>query len=207
MQRKKCNIIMMNSQQTKKIKKRKEKFIYEFKDFLHNYLVALSSGDAYEKGILTCYEDLIKIYKETDYIIIFLNQLINKQKIGINICNGIEELANETSIEEIINFSNAFIICYKAGGDILSLLRNNIEILENKFEIKEKIKEIFSEKKYEMKIISTMPMFMILILNLTANEYMKVFYTNVKGYLIITISILFNLIGFKLASRMTNNYE
>ena len=171
--------------------KRRALLTAQFKDLLYSlsasFAVNQGMSDALQDGL----EHLRIIYSEDTPLIRELKHMV--KNISQNRESDIRlllDFAERSYCEDIRNFVRVYVICRTTGGNLEHVLRNTTEILVDKINIEREIKTLTAQKKFEGKIISAMPVLVILFLNFFSPEYLLPLYTTLAGRFIMTAAIL-----------------
>ena len=110
-------------------------------------------------------------------------------------------MADKTQSREIICFSKALSSVSQAGGDIVSLMLENCEIIRKKYEAKEEIKNNLTEPRLSLRIMALMPGVLILIMRTMAPDYISYLYS-LSGHIVMTAVVLMCIGAFCLGNRI-----
>ena len=171
------------------IQKRTEQLRVELKEFLNTLIVTLQTGRSMENAFLEAYKDtMAAVEKET----VFLREIRR-------ICTGIEmgeplekmlaEFAARSYLEELQYFSQVFSIGKRSGGNIVSIMKNTIRMLQERMEAEKEIATAIAEKRLEFQVMTVIPMAIILYLRTAAGGLLDVLYGNLTGVLVMTICL------------------
>ncbi|HOM03331.1 MAG TPA: type II secretion system F family protein [Acetivibrio sp.] len=185
------------------IEKRKNELNLQFKDLLYSLSSSLTAGKSVEMSFKDALNDLSILYPDPDtYIIREVEYIIRKIEMNETVEDALEDLARRSHLEDIQNFTDVFKTCKRTGGNLVNVIRNSTNIINDKIEIKEEINTLLAAKKFEQKILSVMPLVMILILSLTTEDYMIPVFTTVIGRIVMTFSILIIAAGYFISKKI-----
>ena len=193
-------------------KKRQDKLTREFKDALQIISSEISSGKSFRNIIME--DSVVKTLKilygekhgQSD-IVKELSYMGKEMRNGKSEANLLKSLSERAGIEDIVSFVDVFLICRKQGGNLNKVIKNSTTIIIEKMEIMEEINTIVSQKKGEQKIMTAMPLGMVLLLGVVAPDYMEPMYTQVfPGRFVMTISLLI-IIGTFFMSKSIMDIE
>lgn len=157
---------------------------------LYSLSSALSVGKSVESGFRDCLKDLEVIYPDpnTD-IIVEISYIL--RGIGMNATTEsmLQQFADRAHIEDIDNFVDVFVTCKRAGGDIIEVIRSTSNTIGEKIEIKQDIATSLSGQKFEFQFLMVMPVAMILLLSISAKDYMAPVFSGIIGRVVMTIAI------------------
>jgi tight adherence protein B len=175
----------------------------QFCDLLYSLSASVASGRQLPSALQEAYVNLGYVYKENTPMMIELKYM--NKSIADN--RESEELiltgfAERSCVDEIKNFVSVYLTCRTTGGDINQVIANASEILIQKMSIEREIKVMTSQKQFEGKIISAMPVIIILALNLASPGYLENLYCTLTGRLIMTIALAGIIIAYLLTEKI-----
>ncbi|MFA6308963.1 MAG: pilus assembly protein TadB [Clostridia bacterium] len=187
------------------IEKRKYSLNLQFKDMLYSLSSSLNAGKSVELSFREIHQDLSVIYIDPNTDILIETQVIlRKLKMNETIESALTDFSNRAHIEDITNFVDVFNICKRTGGNIIEIIKNTSNIINDKIEKKEEINIILSERKLEQKILTSLPVFMVILLTFTVPEYIAPVFKDSKGIVAMTVSIVFLLIAYVISKKIVS---
>lgn len=187
----------------KHIEKEKiNQLLYEFKCFLNVYLSACLTGDEPFSAYKFAYYELKRSNTFKSILIYKLEDVIRKTSIYMDFGKNLIEFSNELKIREIEIFAKCADVTIKTTGNMEEILIETIEIITNKLEADTEIRQMFYDKKYELKIMTFVPILIYTFLSITAKEYIMVLYKNGLGMLILSIALTLIMISYIVGERM-----
>ena len=92
-------------------------------------------------------------------------------------------------MEDIKNFVDVYLACRTTGADLETVIGNSTEILMDKIDIEKEIRALTAQKQFEGKIITVMPVAVVVLLNILSPDYLSVMYSTLTGRLLMTLSL------------------
>lgn len=185
------------------IAKRKSDLNLQFKDMLYSLSSSLSAGKAPESAMKDVQRDLAIQYPDPNtYILKEVEYIIRRIEMNETIEAAFENFAKRSHLEDIQSFADVFNSCKRSGGNIVEIIRNTSNIINDKIEIKQEIETLLSQKKFEQKILNIMPLAMIIILSVSAKDYMEPVFTTVAGRAVMTVSMLLLALAFFISNKI-----
>lgn len=189
------------------IEKRKNELNLQFKDLLYSLSSSLTAGKSVEMSFKEALKDLSILYPDPDtYIIREVEYIIRRLEMNETVEDVLEDLARRSHLEDIQNFTDVFKTCKRTGGNLVNVIRNSTNIINDKIEIKEEINTLLAAKKFEQKILSFMPLVMIVILSLTTDDYMAPVFDTIIGRIVMTFAIIIITAGYFISKKI-NGYK
>jgi tight adherence protein B len=186
-------------------KKRSHILRTQFGDFLYSLSASIATGRQLSNALHDAYTNLSYLYKATDPMIIELKYMIKSidenRESEESVLTG---FAVRSGVEDIRNFVSVYLTCRSTGGDINQVIANASEILMQKISIEREIRVMTSQKQFEGKIISAMPIIIIMFLNIASPEYLDNLYNTIPGRLVMTVALIGILSAYALTEKITN---
>lgn len=184
--------------------KRRKELHYQFKDALNSLKVAIASGFSLENAVGEACRDLEKLYGKKapitmEFVFIHL-------QIGLSV--PAEELFYDLGIrsrtEDILNFSEILIQSRKMGGNMKEILQNCITVMEERIDAKKEIDAVLAARKMEQKIMSLIPLGILLYLQLSSPEFLGVLYQNTAGVCVMTFCLALYAVACRWGERLVD---
>ena len=172
-----------------KIRERKRKLNYQFKDALNALSVAVQAGYSVENAVSACTRDLERLYSREDDILREFHYIETQQRVSVPVEELFLDLGNRCRIEDVENFAAVFYTAKRAGGDMEGILQKVARMLGDKIDVKREIETTLAAKKTEQLIMSLMPAGIILYLQLTSPGFLSVLYGNPFGICAMTVCL------------------
>ena len=150
-----------------------------------------------EQNLAVMYEAKEPIMKELRYMRI--NLIENKESDKVLL----KDLATRSKNEDINNFVQVYATCRSMGGDLEKIIGHTSEILSDKMAIEREIKVITAQKKTEGRIISMMPLAMLLMMNIFSYSYIEPLYQTAGGRIIMTGALAGVACGMYLMEKLS----
>jgi tight adherence protein B len=186
------------------IKKRKIELKLQFKDALQSLSSSLHAGKSFESAMKSAIADLLIQYDADSYIIREFEVIVRKLESNETIERAFGEFAGRSKLEEIQNFAEVLEICKRSGGNLITAIKGSTDIIADKIEVLNDISMILAEKKLEQNILSIMPIAMIIMLSISAKDFMMPVFTEAIGRITMTISMALFAAAYLIAEKITN---
>jgi len=188
--------------ENKKIKLQKRKINRQFKDALYALSSSLSSGKSIENAMADVVKDLLIQYHPKERIVIEFQLIHKKISYNTSVYDAILDFAKRSHCEDIENFASVLEVTKTSGGETNKIIKRTARMITEKFEVKEDINLLVEGKKSEMRGLIFMPIFLILLLSMTAKEYMAPVFVTQMGFIGTTVSIVLIVIGQIIANKI-----
>lgn len=187
----------------KLIEKRKKELNLQFRDMLYSISSSLSAGKSVESAFRDVLKDLEVLYPNPDTIIIKeVQYIIRKLDLNETIESALYDLARRTHLEDIENFAEVFQTCKRTGGNIVEVIRNAANLINDKIEIKQEISTMLSERKLEQKILNAFPIFIVVMMSISSEDYIAPIFNTVAGRLAMTVSVILLIVAYFISKKI-----
>ncbi|MFC2662817.1 MAG: type II secretion system F family protein [Eubacterium sp.] len=190
---------------TEFIRRRRKRILRrQFHDFLRCIASSLDVGRGFSEALQEAEKPLMEIYDEKQPIILAVKDMRAQiEHAGATDLEALQRFAKMSDLEEAENLAQVFRAVRTSGGDFSGAVRKCASVLQEKISIEEDIELMITQKRYEGKIITLMPVIIILFLSLTSPEYVSILYGNDAGVIIMTGCLLAAGAAYYLIDRIT----
>ena len=184
------------------IKKRKEKLLNEFKDFLRVLKSFLEASYSVENAFALSVKELTMLHGKDSMMVKELKSIVSKLKLNKPIDQVFKAFADKTHVEDIIDFSEVFEISKLHGGNISKIIGNTISVINDKIEVKIEIETVTASKRFEQKMMNLLPFLIIIYMNISSSSFLKPLYTSLEGRLLMTFALVVYFFSVKLSKKI-----
>lgn len=184
--------------------KRMNSLNLQFKDMLYSLSASVAAGRQMEEALVEAEDNLSILYSRNEPIMMEL-RYIRKSIIENKESDKtlLKDFARRSKNEDISNFVQVYITCREMGGNLEKIIGHTTEILTDKINIDREIKAITAQKKAEGRIISIMPLLMLMMLNVISYSYISPLYETLAGRLIMTGALAATAYGIYLMEKLS----
>lgn len=169
------------------IEERKSMLRLQFREMLASLSTAYASGDNTTKAFLHVQQDMNAQFGQNADISREVFEMVAGVHNGKEIDKLLIDFGIRSGVEDIIDFSNIFQICYINGGNMRSVVHNSYEMIGQKLEINEEIQTKITSNQTQQKIMSVVPIFMLAFLKYSSSSFAASF-ASVKGVISLTVA-------------------
>ena len=183
-----CPVLIRRKKEQKK-KKRKEKLRDGFRECLQSVAGALNAGYSMENAWKDAEADMIRFLGEEHDMTKELRRMNRRVALNTPLEQLLLDFAERSQIEDVQNFCQVFQFAKRGGGDLTSIIQNTYMRIADKTELEREIETAMAAKKMEQKIMSLMPMLILLYIGLTSPDFLSAMYHNTVGIIVMTICL------------------
>lgn len=156
---------------------------------------SLLAGASLQRAIERSVPDLERIFHNAKDapIIQEFRRMADDLRMGYALEETMIAFRDRVQLEDVDDFVNATLITKRRGGNLTEVLSNISKIISEKIEIKNEILVLTASKRMESKILSIMPIGIVVCLSLLSPEYMSPMYGSLIGRVLLFTGFL--LIG------------
>lgn len=184
------------------IQKKKKGFQIQFKEAIQSLSNAMHVGYSVENAMREVVKDLGSVYQKDELILREFGYMIRQLKMNVTVEQVLQEFAERTQEEDVRTFVTVFTMAKRSGGDTLEMIRNMVRQMGEKVDVEREIQTIMSAKQMEFRIMTIIPIAMILYLKISFPEFMTVLYGNGAGVLIMSICLGIYLAAYEYGKRI-----
>lgn len=183
-------------------KQKKMEFKQEFKSAMQMISSSLSVGYSFENAVINTKKELSLLYKGRCRMVDELGRMIKKMELNISTEEVLKDFAKRNQVEEVQNFVTVFLSARQSGGNLIEIIGNTVYQLSEKQEVEKEIETILTAKKFEFKIMTMIPFFIILYMSLSFKTFMEPLYSTGAGIGVMTICLSVYVLAYFLGLRI-----
>lgn len=170
--------------------RRKDRLLEGFRDALYSMSCSFAAGRQMPYALSEAASQLGETYGKDSDISTELDHIVRvySESHG-NLQDLLGDFARRSGLEEIRQFASSFRICAKSGGDIEGVALKCSDLLLEKLSLRSEMKSLTSQKKLDLAVLFSMPLLIVLMLNLTSSDYLSPLYESLAGRIIMSACI------------------
>ena len=184
------------------IKKRNEKLLNEFKDFLRVLKTFLEASYSVENAFALSARELSMLHGNESMMVKEIKSMVSQLKINKPIDVVFKKFAMKTHLEDIVDFSEVFTISKLHGGNISKIIGNTISVINDKIEVKIEIDTVTASKRFEQKLMNLLPFLIIIYMNISSSSFLRPLYTTIEGRLLMTFALVVYYFSVKISKKI-----
>lgn len=174
----------------------KKSFLKTFPFALDMITRGLKSGMTLGRGIAVVAEEIEEpVGSEFNYI-------ASQLQIGVPPSEALNEAADRIGIDEFRFFALALIIQGEMGGSLADILGKLSELVRERDHFRQKVHTLSSESRVTAIIVGSLPIFLGITVEFISPGYMKFFFVDPKGKIMLWICLGLSMTGAFTINRM-----
>lgn len=171
-------------------KKRQRELAKQFLDGMKAVSASLGAGYSIEISFEDALKELKHIYTRDVAIVKEFEYILTQLHMNRSLEELLSGLAYRSGIEDIQNFADIFAAAKRTGGNLIAIIRNTIQCIGQKEETRMEIETCLSAKKLEQNIMSLVPVFILVYIQLISPGFLDPMYHNILGIVIMSVCLL-----------------
>lgn len=189
------------------INKKKKELKVQFKDMLMVMSDSLKTGYSVSNALKESYKDMVSMYGRYSYICEELRIMISKIKLNVREEDIFKDFAKRTGLREAILFSRIFSVAKRTGGNMTEVIGSVTDSIVLKENVREEIEVSTTEKKTEQKIMTLIPMALILYVKMMSPDFLNIMNETNAGRIVMTICLVLYVLAFLWAQKIVEFNE
>jgi tight adherence protein B len=178
------------------IARRRRKFDDQVPDTLQMFSGGLRAGHSLLRAIdAAAQENEAPMAEE-------LSRIVNEPRIGRDLGESLEDVANRTASEDFQGIAQAIEIHREVGGDLAEVLDHVGETIRDRNQVRGQVRALSAEGRISALVLMALPILMFVGLVIFNPTYARVFTTTVIGFVMVGAAIVLMSIGGLWLSRI-----
>ena len=184
----------------KKLKQRRMgKLRGEFKDAILAVASGLNAGYSVENAFAVSLKEMEEIHGSDSMIAQEIRLILRKVRLNLTFEEALGDFAKRSGLDDVKNFSDVFLAARKSGGELMKIIARTAEIIGEKIRIQEEILTATASRRMEQKIMSAIPILIVVYIELTSPGFFEILYSTMGGRILMTICLGIYLVSCQLA--------
>nr|WP_246183510.1 type II secretion system F family protein [Paenibacillus methanolicus] len=184
--------------------RRRLRLTLQFKEALYSLTASLAAGRSVENAFAAALDDLKLLYPNPDAEIRTEFEIIRTRlAYGEPMEQALLDFKQRADIEDISQFVDVFVICKRTGGDLVEVIRRTSQTIGEKLDVQQEIAVMVAQKKFESRIMMSIPFVFMAFLSFAAPDYMEPLYGGI-GYVLLTVGLIMLGGCYWLMSKLMN---
>ncbi len=170
--------------------KHRSELLVQFRDMLYSLSASVSSGRSMREALEEAKEFCEATYEKKDYIMQELEYMCRKLENGNETDTAVlEDFARRSGLSDVEDFVSVYENCKGSGGNLKKAISRATTLIGDKIELERELKSLLSQKLFEGRLVGIAPFAIVLMIRLTAPEYMEAMTATSQGMIITTFAV------------------
>lgn len=166
--------------------KEEEQFRKMFREWILLLAASLGAGYSVENAFHESFHELQVMFPKGGVMVEEVRTMLMKSENNQGPEVLLKELARRHPMEEVVSFAEVFCAARRSGGSLSSIMKNTASKMVQRMDTKREIQTILSAKIYEQKVMTVMPLAIILYIRIGSPDFLKGLYYNLPGIVVMT---------------------
>lgn len=184
------------------LKKRRAALRNQFKEALLILSSNLAAGYSVENAFRAALPDLETLYGKEGMITREFTWICGRLGNRFSAEELVAGFAGRSGVAEIRLFAGIFAISRRNRGGITAVIGHVVSVIRDAIEVKEELLTLTAEKQFEQRVMSVLPLFLVLFIDLTSPGYFAVMYETAAGRIVMTAALLLYAGAMALSARL-----
>jgi len=175
----------------RKSRMRRERLLEGFRDVLYAISAAIAAGRQMPDALADAARQVRVAYGPTAPITQELERIVTRYSDAHSpVDQLLIDFGSRSGLEEIRQFAGVCQICGKSGGDLEEVASSSAHLILDRIRFRREVQMLTAQKKLDIFFLISLPLLILLFLNLAAPEYLSVLYAGFPGRCIMTACLL-----------------
>lgn len=196
-------VLYMPIYRQKITEKHKSELLIQFRDLLYSLSASISSGRSMREALEEAREFCGATYEKEDYIMRELEYMCRQLRNGNAVDTDVlGDFARRSGLGDIEDFVSVYESCKGSGGNLKKAISRATSLIGDKIELERELKSLLAQKLFEGRIVGIAPFAIVLMIRLTAAEYMEAMTESAQGRIITTLAVVLIAVAVGMTERI-----
>lgn len=161
----------------------------------------LNAGYSVENAFAVSLKEMEEIHGSDSMIAKEIRLILRKVRMNLTFEDALGDFAARSGLDDVKNFADVFLAARKSGGELMRIIARTAEIIGEKIRIQEEILTATASKRMEQRIMSGIPVLIVIYIELTSPGFFGILYTTLVGRMLMTVCLAVYLASCWLADH------
>lgn len=181
---------------------KQKRFRLQLRDFLQLLSGNLQAGDSLEHALHHCLPELMQQWGKQSFLYRDLDYMIHQIDVGGQTAQVLSQWGDKRADSELTLFLNVFLYAKKTGGDLCEIIAKTTDSISRRIDTNQQIDTILAAKRMEQRIMSVVPLGILLYITTSSPDYIAPLYGNLKGVIFMSGCLAVYAVAVYLGMRM-----
>lgn len=185
-------------------KKRRDELKVQFKDAVMSISSNQKAGYSIENSFREAWKDMVLLYGKKSIISGELDYIRRGLDNNLILESMLSDLGERSGLDDIRQFGEVFAIAKRSGGNLTEMIEMTAFVIEEKVDVEQEIAVMISSRKMESNVMSLVPFFMIMYMDLTSEGFFDGLYHNIAGIAIMSVCLVIYISAYLISQRLVD---
>jgi tight adherence protein B len=188
----------VRSQLKRRLAKRRLLFAEQLPDNLNVLASALRAGHSFIGALSVVVNDAAEPSKSE------FQRVIADEQLGVSIDEALHVVVERMDSRELEQVALVAALQRETGGNTAEVLDRVTETIRERFELRRTVKTLTAQGRMSRWVLTSLPLFLFIVINLINPSYMKILYTETGGKVLLVLAALSVTAGSFVIKRIVN---
>lgn len=185
-------------------KKMRKLLNYQLREALHALSASLRAGSSLNNALSRTYVDLSKIFVAEKHkpIVDEFSIIAYELDLMIPVDEVLMNFKERANLEDINDFVNVTLMTRKQGGNLNEVVARITDIISDRIEVEHEINTLVAGKQYEARILTMLPVVLVVLLSYMSPDYMSPMYESMLGKTLMVIGALLLFVNYIVGKKI-----
>jgi len=197
-------VMVYSSVRTERFRKNRDIERRRCRDAFLSMASALAAGYALEQSVVQADKDIAGVWGEDSDFLRRFRQMEREIVMHKPIEEAFESFASDTGLNEVKELAGLLAIAKRGGGHTKDLLREFATQLDEQLYVESEIQTHLTQKRMELNIMSLMPAFIVLYMQIGSYDMVAGLYAQLWGRVFMSVCLLLYAFAYGMGRQMLN---
>jgi len=179
-------------------KKRLQAFEAQFPEGLGFIARSMRAGHAFSVALEMMHEEFDEPLASE------FRRVFDEHNLGLPLETALQNLARRVPLMDVQFFVSAVLLQRRTGGNLAEILDNLASLIRERFKLRGKIRAISAHGRMTGMALTAIPVVVALILFYVNPDYVRFFFTDETGQLMLGLAVVLQVIGYAIIKRIVS---
>jgi len=112
---------------------------------------------------------------------------------------ALSEFAGRSGLDDVKNFAEVFAAAKRSGGELVPIISHTADVIRDKVQVRQEILTMTASKQFEQRIMSMIPFFIVLYIDMTSPGFFNIMYSTGIGRILMTLCLVIYITAIAIA--------
>lgn len=162
----------------------------EFKEGILLLASFLSAGYSVENAFSASVKELVLLFGEEGMVSREFKHIESQIRMNRSVELALSDFAGRSGLDDVKNFAEVFAAAKRSGGELVLIISHTADVIRDKVQVRQEILTMTASKQFEQKIMSMIPFFIVLYIDLTSPGFFNIMYSTGIGRILMTLCMI-----------------
>lgn len=172
----------------------------EFKEGILLLASFLSAGYSVENAFSASVKELGLLFGEEGMVSREFKHIESQIRMNRSVELALSDFAGRSGLDDVKNFAEVFAAAKRSGGELVMIISHTADVIRDKVQVRQEILTMTASKQFEQKIMSMIPFFIVLYIDLTSPGFFNIMYSTGIGRILMTLCMIIYIAALGISS-------